>query len=150
MIDKIIDFGQYRQKRLEEIKLNLDENSLGTLTVAICDELISINKQLALLKNKKNKAMIIEYNYYYRAKDLLRDVIERIESFFESKGNDSIVVSFSALDCIVGSVESRLQGFILDKNEDNPEYSNLCYLYKKILPLYELHKDRIAENKLNN
>lgn len=150
MIDKIIDFGQYRQKRLEEINLNLDENSLGTLTVAICDELISINKQLALLKNKKNKAIIIEYNYFYRVKDLLRDVIERIESFFESKGKDSIVVSFSALDCIVGSVESRLQGFILDKNEDNPEYRNLCYLYKRILPIYETNKNRIEDNRLNN
>ena len=148
MIDKVIDFGQYRQKRLEEILLDLNENYLGTLTVAIADELITINRQLALSRNSKNKAMQIEYNYFNKAKDSLITVINMIEKHYSEQKD--LVVNFSQLDCLVGTVESKLQCFVLNKNEDNSEYRNLCYLYKKILPIYELHKSRIESNKLNN
>lgn len=150
MRNKVVDFGQYRQQKLEEIQLDLNENYLGTLTVAICDELISINKQLALLRNSRNGAMRIEYNYFNRAKDSLMTVIERINKHYFDNRDKDMTISFAQLDCVVGTVEFKLQSFILDKNEENSEYKNLCFLYKKILPIYEKHKDIIEKDKLNN
>ena len=138
MVDKVVDFINYRKLKMTEIQLDLTDNHLGVLIVSIADEVATINKQLATLKHSKNKMKQNEYNYFYRAKESLINVTEKIEKYFyEAK---SLTVTFNELDCIVGTIESKLQDLIWIERENTPEYQNLCFVHKSLTPVYDKNK----------
>jgi len=139
---KVIDFGKYKDIRdikMEEIPLNMLKNThISTLVIAISDEIITLNKQLATLKYNKNKIIQNEYNYFSRAKDALISVIEKIEKHFSDK--KEIKVTFNELDCVFGTIESSLQNMVWVGRTDDEEYKNICRVYKKLKPVYDENK----------
>jgi hypothetical protein len=139
MENKVIIFVNYRKLKLTEIQLTLTENHWGVIVVQIADEITAINKHLATLRNTKNKMMQNQYNYFYRAKESLINVTEKIDKYFFEKREVEVKLTFDELDHIVGMIESKLQDIILIK-EDTPEYKNLCYVYKALLPVYNQNK----------
>lgn len=138
MKTKIVDFTNYRQLKLTEIQLTLTENHLGVIVVEIADEITAINKQLATLRHTKNKMMQNQYNYFYRIKEYLISVTEKILRYYEEKLE--VKVTFKELDAVIGTIESHLQNMLFSKREDTSEYRNICYVYKALLPVYNQNK----------
>ncbi len=147
MKTKIVDFTNYRQLKLTEIQLTLTENHLGVIVVEIADEITAINKQLATLRHTKNKMMQNQYNYFYRIKEYLISVTEKILRHYEEKLE--VKVTFKELDAVIGTIESHLQNMIFSKREDTSEYRNICYVYKALLPVYNQNKSIEEELKSN-
>lgn len=148
MKTKIVDFTNYRRLKLTEIQLTLTENHWGVIVVEIADEITAINKQLATLRNTKNKVMQNQYNYFYRVKEALMNVIEKVESYFY-QNKKTITVNFNEFDSIIGTIESHLQNLIFLDTKNTPEYRNLCYVYKALLPIYNKNKSIWEELKSN-
>lgn len=143
MKNKVVDFVNYRKLKLAEIQLNLSENHWGVIVVQISDEITDINKQLATLRNTKNKMMQNQYNYFYRIKEYLISVTDKILRHYKEKLE--VKVTFNELDAVIGTIESHLQNMTFFKREDTSEYRNICYVYKALLPVYSQNKS-IWEN----
>lgn len=147
MANNIVNFTNYRRLKLTEIQLTLTENHWGVIVVEIAEEITAINKQLATLRNTKNKMMQNQYNYFYKVKEYLISVTEKILRHYEEKLE--VKVTFKELDAVIGTIESHLQNMIFSKREDTSEYRNICYVYKALLPVYNQNKSIEEELKSN-